>query len=141
MSRNLPKIILVLTSIFSLLLLAGCEPNEWYRILAAPPPVAGLSWSNHTGNDITFDFTLPDLSEELAFFPNYSFDVDYYYRLAAGSQEIYLGRFQYDDSDSGAAQTETVTLSLAADSYVFILYTVDTEYQKSTPAETTTVAW
>jgi hypothetical protein len=124
-------------------LLSGCEPNDWYRILAAPPPVENLSYSAHAANNITFDFTLPDLSEELSFFPNYSFRVFYYYREAMGTTETYVGRFYFDRSDAGQDQHTAVSISglTVATDYVFVLYVVDTESQKSEPAETLPVTW
>ena len=123
------------------LLLAACEPTDWDVILAPPEPVTGLSVSGHTGNDITFNFTLPDFSDQVALFPDYTIMVYYYSRPASGGEETYHGHFFYNSVNFGNSQSENVTIPLSGGNYIFILYTVDNEYQKSEPAETGPVNW
>lgn len=132
----------LLFSLLFSLLLAACEPTDWEVILAPPEPVTGLSASGHSGNDITFNFTLPEFSEQVALFPDYSIMVYYYSRPDAGVEETYHGYLNYGPADFGSTHSAPVTIdTLSAVDYVFILYTVDNEYQKSEPTETGTVSW
>ena len=124
------------------LLLAACEPTDWDVILAPPEPVIGLNDSGQTGNSITFEFTLPDFSEQVALFPDYTIMVYYYSRADGSSEETYHGYLNYGPADFGTFQNPTVTINtLSSDDYFFILYTVDNEYQRSEPAETGPVTW
>ena len=136
-----PYSIFVLALLFSLLL-AACEPADWDVILAPPEPVTGLSATSPAVNDITFNFTLPDFSEQVALFPDYTIMVYYYSRPAGGGKETYHGNLWYGPANFGNAQSETVTIdTLSSGNYIFILYTVDNEYQKSEPTESNSVSW
>lgn len=134
--------LIALPLLFSLLL-AACEPTDWDVILAPPDPVTGLSASVPSGDSITFTFTLPDFSEQVALFPDYSIMLYYYSRPATGGEETYHGKLWYGPADFGNAQSQSVNISglTVGTEYIFILYTVDNEYQKSEPAEIGPVTW
>jgi hypothetical protein len=97
----------------------------------------------HSGNDITFEFTLPGLTEEFAFFTNYEFDVYLYSRPFSESRETYHRNWYFEESDAGTLQTQEATLAglTGGTDYVFIVYLSDSEGQKSEPATTNTVTW
>lgn len=125
------------------LLLAGCEPSDWDRILAPPLPVQLDSAVPGALGTVTFRYTLPDLSEQIDFFPNYSFGVDYYVRQAESSRETYISHRTFNNSDSGTLQNHDEVFSglSAGIQYVFIVYTIDTECQRSVGRETGTITW
>ncbi|MBN1696474.1 MAG: hypothetical protein JW881_03065 [Spirochaetales bacterium] len=143
MKRTMKTITIVFVSILPLLLPSGCEPNDWDIIMAAPPPVENLSIFSHSGDDIIFAFTLPDFSEKHEVFSKFEFHVYIYSRPASGGEETYHSSDYFDQSQIGTDQTimDTFTGLTGGTQYIFILYVVDTEFQKSDPVETLPVNW
>lgn len=136
-----------LSALAVVFLLAGCEPNDWDLILSVPEPVENLTVTHPVlgPQDIQFDFTLPDLAVA-EIYPSYETAVCFYYREAAGTDEIYIGwEGYYEKSQLGAPQTVLKDLTSEGLSggtdYVFILYTVDGEHQKSIGVVSAVVTW
>ncbi len=119
----------------------GCEPTDWDRILAVPAPVTGLS-ATRTLNNVQLDYTLPARDP---LYVTDGFRIYFYYRdLTAGTPEVYRYSATRAPAQELTAVSDTLDMTgllTPGNSYVFVVYNVDVEYQRSVPAQSSAIVW
>ncbi|MBN2737884.1 MAG: hypothetical protein JXR70_12940 [Spirochaetales bacterium] len=134
-------IMMISLYILLILFIGSCEPKDWEYILAAPGPVINFSLT-HTGGEstININFTYPSSSVN-----QYQNDGDYlvawlYYKPVNSGTEKFITHFSCELDVPVGDNLDLGTSSLTTgEEYAFIIYTIDSEYQRSEPAIQTTI--